>query len=434
MTGLKVLIIGSGGREHALCWKISQSPLVDKIYVAKGNAGTSFIAENVNIDSNDIQTLIKFAFEKKIDLTVVGPEAPLVEGIVDQFSKTGLKCFGPSKNASQLEGSKIFCREFLSKANVPMPTFWSFTTVQKAIDFVKKENKSFVIKADGLAAGKGVFICKTVEEQIKAINEIMVQKKFGGAGDKLLIEEMLKGEEASYIVFSDGTNFMPMVSSQDHKRAFDNDKGPNTGGMGAYSPAPIVTKDVEQKIVQKIIQPTIDSMKEAGNKFVGILYAGLMIENNEPKLLEYNVRLGDPETQAILPRMESDLIPLILACLEGDLRGVEMKWSPNACTTIVLASGGYPEKYEKEKTIKGLDDISSSENTIVFHAGTKRDNEKVLTFGGRVLAVSALGKTIQDSINNAYSGVKKISFDKMFYRKDIGQKALKELDENNLKK
>ncbi len=425
MKKMKVLVIGSGGREHALTWKIKQSPLVEKIFCAPGNAGTDSIAENVP-NLNSVKDLADFAQKNKIDLTVVGPENFLVEGIVDFFEKKNLKCFGPRKNAAVLEGSKVFCREFLKKFKIPMPDFKVFSSPDEATEFVKK-NSPIVIKADGLAAGKGVIVAKTPDEAVEAVETIMVNKKFGNSGEKILCEEMLEGEEASYIVFSDGKNFVPMASSQDHKRIFDNDKGPNTGGMGAYSPAPIVSKEVEEKILKKIIKPTIRAMYENNREFKGILYAGLMIKNNEPKLIEFNCRFGDPEAQAVLPRFESDIVELMLSCIEGNLSKYEAKWSNNACTTVVLASGGYPENYEKNKKITGLKEAGLIQNATVFHAGTKKENEKILTSGGRVLNVSALGENISESIKTAYTAVEKIHFDKMFYRKDIGKKALVKL-------
>jgi len=422
---MKVLVIGSGGREHAIAWKLKQSNLVEKIYCAPGNAGTKEIAENIPINAEETIKLIDFAKKNSIDLTVVGPEMPLVNGIVNEFEKHDLKCFGPKKEAALIEGSKIFCRELLSKYNVPQPEFHVFSDSKKAIDFIKEQKKPFVVKADGLAAGKGVIVCNSINETINAVKEMLEQKKFGKASEKILLEEKLVGEELSYLVLTDGSNFLPLASAQDHKRVYDNDKGPNTGGMGAYSPAPIVSKKIEKEIIEKIIKPAIKALKENNALFKGVLYAGLMLVNNKPYLLEFNCRFGDPETQVILPRMKSDLMPLMLACIEGTLNKHKIKWFNKACTCVVLASKGYPEKYEKGFEIFGLEKTKKLKNTIVFHAGTKKEENKVLTNGGRVLNVCGLGKTIKESIDNAYKGVKQINFNGMHYRKDIGFKALK---------
>ncbi|MDD5455206.1 MAG: phosphoribosylamine--glycine ligase [Candidatus Ratteibacteria bacterium] len=423
---MKILVIGSGGREHALVWKISQSPLVEKIYCAPGNGGIEKQAQCINIKADDIKELKNFALKEKIDLTVVGPEIPLVKGIVDEFEKAGLKVFGPNKKAAQLEGSKIFAKDLMKKYGIPTAEFEVFDNFKKAVSYIKSKKLPIVVKADGLAAGKGVIICKTQDEAIKAVTEIMEDKIFADAGNKVVIEECLEGEEASILAFTDGENIKLLPSSQDHKRIYDDDKGPNTGGMGAYSPAPIVNENLLAFVEKNIIKRTIDGLKKEGIVYKGILYAGLMIKDNKPSVLEFNVRFGDPETQAILPRIETDIVPLILATIDGTLNNVEYKIKNESCVCVVLASGGYPDSYQKGKVIKGLDKIEDSQNTIVFHAGTKKsESGDILTDGGRVLGVSALGKNIREAINNVYTSVGFINFENMHYRKDIGQRALR---------
>lgn len=419
---MKILLIGSGGREHALAWKIRQSAQCEKLFCAPGNAGTSQIAENIPINAEDIKALLDFVRKEKISLTVVGPDNSLALGIVDEFEAKGMKIFGPGKKAAMIESSKIFAKKLMQKYNIPTAFAQEFSSPEEAVAFVKKKGAPIVVKADGLALGKGVIICNSVSEAENAVKKIMVEKAFGSAGEKILLEEFLEGEEASYFAFSDGKNILPLVSSQDHKQVFDDDKGPNTGGMGAYSPAPVVSKAVEKKILQGIMQKTINAMRSEGTPYKGVLYAGLMIKGGEAKVIEFNARFGDPETQAILPRMESDIVEIMLACIEGKLAEKKIFWGENPCTCVVLASGGYPGHYEKNKEIFGLQKTGSA---IVFHAGTKTENGKILTNGGRVLGVSALGKTIEESIQNAYSAVSKISFEKMHFRKDIGKKALK---------
>ncbi len=422
---MKVLVVGSGAREHAICWKLAQSEKVSEIFCAPGNAGTSEIATNVPISAEDIAALVDFAKKEKIDLSVIGPETPLVKGIVDEFKKHGLKAFGPSKKAAIIEGSKVFTRDLLKKYNIPSAEYAVFTDAAKAKEYLQKKGAPIVAKADGLAAGKGVIVCQTVKEAEEAINKILVEKAFGEAGNKLMLEEFLDGEEASFLAFSDGKTVKPMVSSQDHKRAFDNDTGPNTGGMGAYSPAPVVTKELEKEIMEKIMQPTINAMKKEGKEYRGVLYAGLMINKSGPKVLEFNCRFGDPETQVILPRLESDLLEIMLACINGTLAKQEINWSEDACTCVVIASGGYPDNYEKGKEIFGLEQAARLKDTVVFHAGTKLENGRVLSSGGRVLGVTATGANIRESIVAAYNAVSKISFEKMHYRQDIGHRALK---------
>jgi phosphoribosylamine--glycine ligase len=421
---MKILVVGSGAREHALVWKTSQSEKVDKIFCAPGNGGIASMAECVNIKADQVDELADFAEQNNIGLTIVGPEVPLSMGIVDVFQSRNLKIFGPDKKASQLESSKIFAKNIMKKYNVPTADFKTFTDMQGAMDYVIEQNRPLVIKADGLCAGKGVFVCKDIEEQKQAIRSIMEDKSFGQAGSTIMIEECLEGQEASMIFISDGEDVCAMASSQDHKRIFDDDKGPNTGGMGAYSPAPVVTDELFEQIRSTVIIPTIKGMKKEGFPFVGVLYAGLMITKQGPKVLEFNVRFGDPETQAILPRLKSDLVDIIMLAVEGRLKQAEISWDERACVCVVAASGGYPGKYEKNKPINGLENFKSENDVVVFHAGTKIQDDLVVTSGGRVLGITALGDDIQQAIGLAYKAIKKVSFEKMFYRTDIGKKAL----------
>lgn len=422
---MKVLVIGSGGREHALVWKIHQSPKVDKIYCAPGNGGISQIAEVIDIASDDIKGLADFAKENDIDITIAGPEAPLVEGLVDFFENNNLKVFGPTKEAASLEASKIYAKNLCKENNIPTSDFKIFEDSKKAKDYIEKCKVPQVIKADGLAGGKGVIVAKNKQEAKKAIDIVMVEKKFGDAGNKVIVENRVYGEEASIIVLSDGENILPLASSQDHKQVFDKDKGPNTGGMGAYSPAAVITKELNEQILDEIIKPVIFALKEKGHPYKGVLYAGLMITEEGPKLLEFNVRFGDPETQAILPRLKSDLMEAISASIEGNLDKVELSWKDQACVCVVMASGGYPGKYQKGKKITGLNKLRNEKDIIVFHAGTKKEKNSFSTAGGRVLGVTGLGKDIKDAINRTYEAVEKISFDRAHFRKDIGYKALK---------
>ena len=422
---MKVAVIGKGGREHTLAWKLSQSSSVEKVYCIPGNAGTTSIAENVVLEDDSLQAMADFVKEKDIGLTVVGPEDPLVNGIVDLFQKQGLNIFGPSKKAAILEGSKIFTRELLQKHGIPSAEFASFSKAEKALEYLHEKGAPIVIKADGLAAGKGAIVCDTVEEAESAIKKIMVEKEFGEAGQRVIMEEKLVGEEASYLVFTDGETIKPMASSQDHKPIYDGDRGSNTGGMGAYSPAPVVTDEIEKQVLEEIMQPTVDAMKKEGRTYQGVLYGGLMITEAGPRVVEFNCRFGDPEAQPLLMRLESDLASILQSCIDGTLQEQEIKWSEKAACCVVMASGGYPLKYEKGKEIMGLEQASQLQDTMVFHAGTKLDGRKVLTNGGRVLGVTALGNSIEESIGNAYKAVEKISFEKAYYRKDIGQKALK---------
>ena len=421
---MKVLIIGSGGREHALAWKIKQSPRVQKVYCAPGNGGIAQIAECVDIDAADIPGLLKFARKEKIDLAVGGPEAPLAAGIVDEFEKAKLKIFGPSKAAAQLEGSKVFAKEFMQRRNIPTAMFKTFERIEDARDFLTHAQYPLVVKADGLAGGKGVVVCPSSDKAIEAVDQIMGDKIFKEAGDRVVIEECLDGEEVSILAVSDGERFCILESSQDHKRIFDDDIGPNTGGMGAYSPAPIVTADLLKKIEARVIEPTIRGMAAEGAPFKGILYAGLMITLEGPQVLEYNVRFGDPEAQAILPRLKDDLVELMLDAVDGKLTLRKLQWERRSCVCVVMSSGGYPGKYETGIEITGLDQVSESQ-AAVFHAGTKKEGDKFVTSGGRVLGVTALGSGIEKAIERAYAAVEKIKFYRAFFRRDIGAKAIK---------
>lgn len=421
---MNILVIGSGGREHALVWKIKQSPKAKKIYCAPGNAGIASLAECVAIPSDDIKGLLKFAKDKKVDLTVVGPEAPLVKGIVDEFEQQGLKIFGPNQAAAQLEASKAFAKEFLHRRNIPTAVYKIFDEPKAALDFLAQAQFPLVVKADGLAAGKGVIICKDLKEAQQAVDEIMVQKVFRSAGDRVVIEECLEGPEASILAISDGKHFFVLETAQDHKRIFDDDLGPNTGGMGAYSPAPVVTPEMMNKIISRIIEPTIRGMHKEGHPFKGVLYAGLMLTYQGPQVLEFNVRFGDPETEAVLPRLKTDLVDIMMAAIDGKLEKMTLKWDDRPCVCVVVASGGYPGIYETGKIISGLEDITDPD-TVVFHAGTQLKNGAVVTNGGRVLGVTSLGANMQDAITRVYKAVDKIGFDRAFFRRDIAAKALK---------
>jgi len=421
---MKVLVVGGGGREHALVWKIAQSPKVSKIYCAPGNAGVSEQATLVPIKANDLNGLLNFAFREKIDLTIVGPEEPLTKGIVDLFESKGLTIFGASQKAAELEGSKAFAKEMMKKYRIPTSLYEIFDDPKKARDYVRKQGAPIVVKADGLAAGKGVILCKTVEEALKSVDQIMVEKIFGEAGNRVVVEEYLVGEEASYIAFTDGKAILAMASSQDHKQVFDGDQGPNTGGMGAYSPAPVVTDEVHEKIIEKILRPIIQGMGEEGRPYKGVLYAGLMIHEGHPKVLEFNARFGDPETQPVLMRMKGDIIPILGACIEGNLSRYKIEWDSRAAVCVVMASKGYPGDYEKGEPISGLKEVSQMEDIFVFHAGTALKDGQMSTNGGRVLGVTGLGKDIPRAIERTYQAVQKISWQGVHYRKDIGQKAL----------
>ena len=421
---MKVLVIGSGGREHAIVWKIAQSALVQEIFVAPGNAGIKTIAKCVDISATDIDKLIEFVKENKIDFTIVGPEAPLSLGIVDSFEKEHLKIFGPTALAARLESSKVFSKQVMLKAEVPTANCEIFEDAAQAKDYIKDKALPLVIKADGLAQGKGVIIAKTQKEAEDAIYSMLESKLFGEAGARIMIEECLVGEEASILVFCDGKDIVSLASSQDHKRIFDNDQGLNTGGMGAYSPAPIITSKLMKQIMKKIIRPIVDEMNKIGCPYKGVLYAGIMLTEEGPKVLEFNARFGDPETEVILPRLNSDLVSVMLAVVEERLAEIRLSWKRDSCVCVVLSSKGYPGSYEKGKEITGLDSFKGVKNVVVFHSGTKSDNGKFFTDGGRVLGVTALGKTIEMAITNAYAAVEKIKFEGIYYRKDIGRRAL----------
>ena len=419
---MNVLVIGSGGREHALVWKISQSPKVDKIYCAPGNAGINQLAECANIKADDLDGLLEFALQNQIDLTVVGPEVPLTLGIVDKFQAKGLKIFGPSGKAAEIEGSKTFAKDLMAKYHIPTAKYGAFTDAAKAKSFLQEVGLPCVVKADGLAAGKGVLICETNAEAESAIDDILVDNKFGDAGSRVVVEEFLTGQEVSMLAFTDGKTVVPMVSSQDHKRIWDGDRGLNTGGMGAYSPAPVYTDAVNAVVVPQVLEATIAAMRAEGRPFAGILYAGLMLTDDGPKVLEFNARFGDPETQAVLPRLKSDLVDIFLAIIDGRLDEMTIEWHEEAAVCVVMASGGYPESSDKGREIIGLEEAGAT-GAIVFHAGTKEADGKIVTNGGRGLGISALGKDIAQAIANAYQGVEKIKFENMQYRTDIGKKA-----------
>ncbi len=423
---MKVLIVGSGGREHALAWKVAQSEKVGKVYGAPGNPGIAQIGECVDIKPTEIEKLADFAEREGIDLTIVGPEAPLVAGITDEFEKRGLKVFGPSKAAAQLEGSKAFAKKMMKKYGVPTAEFQVFDDPEKAKEYIRKVGAPIVVKADGLAAGKGVVVAQTVDEAIEAVDRIMVEKVFGEAGNRVVVEECLKGEEASYLVITDGERFVPLATAQDHKAVFDGDRGPNTGGMGAYSPAPVLSPEMEKEVQEKVIKPILKGMAKEGMPFKGILYAGLMITEEGPKVLEFNVRFGDPEAQAILRRLEDNLVDVALSVVEGKLVG-ELHWRPETSICVVLASKGYPGKYEKGKVITGIEEAEKIPTVVVFHAGTAVKDGKLVTNGGRVLNVTALGKDIVEARERVYEAVERIHFDGMHYRTDIGLKAVKRL-------
>jgi phosphoribosylamine--glycine ligase len=425
---MRVLVLGGGGREHTICYSLSKSPKLEKLFCIPGNGGISEIAETIeNISMTDFDNIIKFCKENKIDLVIPGPEEPLVKGLKDSLNKEGIKVFGPDTIGALLEGSKSFAKEIMSKAGIPTAKFEVFDEPSKAKAYIEKKGAPIVVKADGLCAGKGVFVCETKEEAIKAIEKIMEEKIFGEAGNKVVIEEKLVGEEASYIVITDGYNFKALPTSQDHKRLLDNDEGPNTGGMGAYSPTPLIDKELKEKIEEKIIKPTLKILEKEGHPYVGFLYAGLMIVNKEPYVLEFNCRLGDPEAQAILPRVENDFLEIIEMALEKNLNKIDLKEKSESAVCVVMASKGYPGKYEKGKKIEGLEKASQIPGVLIFHAGTKKINNEFYTNGGRVLGVTALDKNIPLAVEKAYKAVSMIYFEGAHYRKDIGKKAFKYL-------
>ena len=422
---MRVLVVGSGAREHTFVWKIVQSPLVEKVYCVPGNPGIAQIAECRSIPLEDnFSAIADFAETEKIDLTVVGPEDPLAKGIVDVFQARGLRAFGPDRKAAILEASKDFAKRLMAQNNIPTAAYRTFEGADAAIAYLEEINAPVFIKADGLAAGKGVIPGLMLDAAVKAVQEIMVDRNFGSAGDKVVIEEALFGEEASFTVLTDGVSCLPFVSSQDHKMSLDGDKGKNTGGMGAYSPAPVMTPELSKQVMDTIVMPAISAMASEGRTFKGILYVGLMITEAGPKVIEFNCRLGDPEAQVLLTRMESDLVPMLDACIDGTLDKVECKWKPEAATCVVMASGGYPDPYETGKVITGLDRANALEDVTVFHAGTQMRNGDIATGGGRVLGVTALASDIKSAIEGAYRGVKEIHFDQAHFRTDIGYRAL----------
>ena len=423
---MKVLIIGSGGREHALAWKCAQSPRVSEVLVAPGNAGTAREdkTRNVAVSSDDTEALATLARQEDVALTIVGPEAPLVAGLVDRFNELGLPCFGPTAAASQLEGSKAFTKDFMARHGIPSAAYRNFTELAPALDYIREQGAPIVVKADGLAAGKGVIVAHTLEEAEKAATDMLQDGSFGAAGSRIVVEEFLDGEEASFIVVTDGTTVLPMATSQDHKARDEGDTGPNTGGMGAYSPAPVVTADVEERIMNEVIRPTLDGMKADGNPYLGFLYAGLMImADGSPKVIEFNCRMGDPETQPIMARMKSDLVDICLSTLEGNLAERNAVWDTRASLGVVLAAGGYPGSYAKGKVIKGLEGTDSNTQKV-FHAGTTTDGDDVVTSGGRVLCVVGLGDSVAQAAQDAYSAVDGIDWEDMYFRRDIGHRAI----------
>ncbi len=423
---MKVLVVGSGGREHALCWAIAKSPLCRKLYCAPGNAGIASVAECLSLKANDVDGIVAFATEKKLGLVVVGPEAPLVAGLVDRLDAAGIPAFGPSAAAAALEGSKGFMKDICEKYGVPTAEFGRFDEPDSAKEFIRRKGAPIVVKADGLAAGKGVILCRNELEAYAAVDHIMVERAFGGAGDEVIIEEFLTGEEASFFALVDGTRAVPLVSAQDHKAAYDGDEGPNTGGMGAYTPAPIVTKAMAKRVMEEIITPTIEGMAAEGTPYKGVLYAGLMIDaEGTPKLLEYNVRFGDPECQPLMLRLKSDLLEALLACAKGELDTVKLAWHSDAALTVVMAANGYPGTYEKGSVIRGLDEAGKVNGVTVFHAGTSLKNGHVVATGGRVLNVTARGKTVAEAQKRAYEAVDRIDWPGGFCRRDIGWRAIK---------
>jgi len=422
---MKILLIGSGGREHALAWKLAQASKVETVFVAPGNAGTELEdkVENVDISAEDINGLLKFALENAIELTVVGPEAPLVAGIVDLFEANSLRCFGPSKGAAQLEGSKAFSKDFFARHNIPTAKYANFTDIDEAVAYIKQEGAPIVVKADGLAAGKGVILAETEDEAIAAAKDMLAGNSFGEAGHRVVIEEFLTGEEASIIVIADGKNYLPMATSQDHKARDNGDKGPNTGGMGAYSPAPVVTPEISRKIMQKVIEPTMKGMADEGHPFTGFLYAGVMIDTNgDSKVLEYNVRFGDPETQPIMMRLQSNLVDLLEAALDKRLDQESIQWDERSAVGVVLAASGYPDSYKKGEVVSEIPNENDSSKT--FHAGTKQDGETIVTNGGRVLCAVGLGSNVSEAQKCAYALVDNIHWDNSYYRTDIAYRAV----------
>lgn len=435
---MKIFVVGGGGREHALAWKLASDSCRPEIFCAPGNAGTAEIATNLDVSAEDLEGVLNWAKKNRPDLTLVGPEAPLCAGLADMFEAEGLRVFGPSKAAAQVESSKVFAKEIMESGGVPTARSHTFSDTAEAIEYVRSVGVPIVIKAEGLAAGKGVFVCSTPREADKAINDTMVKKVFGNAGKRILVEECLVGQEASILGLVDGENVVMLASSQDHKRVFNNDEGPNTGGMGAYSPAPVITDDLWPVIREQVFDRTLAELKKRGIIYKGVLYAGLMITSAGPKVLEFNCRFGDPETQAIIPRIDGDLTPALEACIDGTLKEEMISWRPEACVCVVMASGGYPGSYEKGKVIEGLEDACVLDNVVVFHAGTRvkvphprdprgptREDGRAITSGGRVLGVTALGEDLKRAVKQAYLAISKIRFDQAQYRTDIAARAFK---------
>ncbi|MFA0782083.1 phosphoribosylamine--glycine ligase [Fervidibacter sacchari] len=421
---MKVLVVGGGGREHALVWKIAQSPKVSQIFCAPGNAGIAKLAQCLPIGAEDIVALADFAQREGIDLTVVGPEAPLCAGIVDEFQRRGLRIFGPTKSAAEIEGSKVFCRQLLAKWNIPSPKFATFDDPNEAKAYIRQQGAPIVVKADGLAAGKGSIVCATLDEAFRAVDRIMVEREFGEAGKRVVVEEFLEGREASVMVFTDGRTVKPMLPSRDHKRLLDNDQGPNTGGMGAYCPVPDIDALLYDEIVETIMKPTIAALAAEGRPYKGVLYGGLMLTKEGPKVLEFNCRFGDPETQAVLPLLDADLVDICEAVIDERLHEVDVRWKDGACICVVMASAGYPGAYEKGKVITGIEEAEGEEGVIVFHAGTAMKDGQLVTSGGRVLGVTAIGRDFAEATEKVYKAVSKIHFDGAHYRRDIRPKSV----------
>ena len=421
---MKILVIGGGGREHTLAWKIAHDSTQPEVFCAPGNAGTAAVATNVPIGAEDVDGLTAWAVENRPDLVVVGPEVPLCDGITDRLEAEGLRVFGPSASAARMEGSKEFCKDVMLAAGVPTAASETFSGKEGALAYVREQGAPIVIKADGLAAGKGVYVCMSEAEAEAALEEICMERRYGDAGNRIVVEEFLEGEEASILALVDGENILMLSSSQDHKRVFNGDQGPNPGGMGAYSPAPVVTDALWPVIHDYVLRPTVDELKRRGIVYKGVLYAGLMMTADGPKVLEYNCRFGDPETQVVLPRIDGDLLPLFQACVDGTLSDDLLQWKNEACVCVVMASGGYPGSYEKGKAITGLADASALPGVVVFHAGTTEQEGQTVTSGGRVLGVTALGTTLPDAVRQAYIAISKITFDQAQYRTDIAARAL----------
>ncbi|MDI7274718.1 MAG: phosphoribosylamine--glycine ligase [Anaerolineae bacterium] len=421
---MDVLIVGSGGREHALAWKLRQSPGIDRLYVAPGNAGTAALAENLPVSAEDVDGLLAAARQRQIGLTVVGPEAPLAAGLSDRFSQAGLAVFGPSQRATQIEADKAFAKDLMARHGIPTAAYCTFREYEPALAYARRAPYPLVVKATGLAAGKGVTVCRELPEAEEALRRAMVEREFGAAGDQVLIEECLSGQEASVLAFSDGRAVRPMIVAQDHKALLDGDRGPNTGGMGSYAPAPIVSPALLEEITATILQPAVDGLRAEGIPYRGVLYAGLMLTSTGPQVLEFNARFGDPEAQAILPLLQGDLLPVLLACTDGSLERVDLRWSSRHCLCVVVASPGYPGHYPRGLAISGLEEAATLPDTIIFHAGTRVEQGRVVTSGGRVLGVTGLGDTLAEAAGRAYRAAELVHFEGMYYRRDIGAKAM----------